>query len=99
MNIISEDKNPKLSSKIQKLAEKGPEMINYGEKQYSLSVLNVPVFGSQAGRFNHKIQDLPPPGAYEVSQSFNSLKAKGMEGSGVLSSQCKRDVFRCNKLV
>jgi hypothetical protein len=84
-----------LSSRIQKLAEKGPEIVKIGENQYSNSVLNVPVFGSQAGRFNQKIHDLPPPGAYDVSEAFNSLKAKGMEGSGILASQCKRYLFRC----
>ncbi|KAI9341973.1 hypothetical protein BDR26DRAFT_1006911 [Obelidium mucronatum] len=58
--------------------------------------VRVPVFGSQTARF-HKFDDgdgLPPPGAYEIAQAFETLKTKGrIEKQSMLGSQMTRELF------
>lgn len=39
--------------------------------------------------------DMPPPGAYDISHSFELMKVKGrIENTGVLASHCKREIFK-----
>ncbi|KAI8622554.1 hypothetical protein BC830DRAFT_439584 [Chytriomyces sp. MP71] len=58
--------------------------------------VRIPVFGSQTARF-HKMDDaegLPPPGAYEIAQAFETLKTKGrIDKRGILNSQMTRELF------
>ncbi|KAJ3028763.1 UNVERIFIED_CONTAM: Sperm-tail PG-rich repeat-containing protein 2 [Siphonaria sp. JEL0065] len=58
--------------------------------------VRIPVFGSQTARF-HKFDDaddLPPPGAYEIAQAFETLKTKGrIEKQSMLGSQMTRELF------
>jgi hypothetical protein len=47
------------------------------------SKFHIPVFGTQTERFEDKVADLPPPGAYNISESFANLKSKvGSFGRG-----------------
>ncbi|KAJ3303471.1 Sperm-tail PG-rich repeat-containing protein 2 [Kappamyces sp. JEL0829] len=59
---------------------------------------HVPVFGTQTNRFEDKVEDLPPPGAYNLLESFQSLQTKGrLATSGLLHSQTKREIFKVNQ--
>lgn len=63
--------------------------------------VHAPVFGSQTNRFQDKIEDVPPPGAYNVSESFQKLNihTTGRAGDGLLSSQSKREIFKVKERV
>ncbi|KAJ3296050.1 Sperm-tail PG-rich repeat-containing protein 2 [Rhizoclosmatium sp. JEL0117] len=58
--------------------------------------VRIPVFGTQTARF-HKFddaEDLPPPGAYEIAQAFETLKTKGrIEKHSMLGSHMTRELF------
>ncbi|KAJ2991636.1 Sperm-tail PG-rich repeat-containing protein 2 [Globomyces sp. JEL0801] len=101
-----EDKNPKrksrrsagrrqaLESRIQKLALRGPGVVILGQNEFESSNFHVPVFGSQASRFEERVPDLPPPGAYDVSEAFEHIKDTGRANVvGVLASRSKREIF------
>ncbi|KAJ3260086.1 Sperm-tail PG-rich repeat-containing protein 2 [Boothiomyces macroporosus] len=66
----------RLQSRIQRLATKGPTVLKLGQTQFLSSNFHVPVFGSQTTRFDDAVADLPPPGAYELSEAFDHLKMK-----------------------
>jgi hypothetical protein len=75
-------------SRIQKLILHGPKI------QLALvDKIHAPVFGTQQNRFDDKVVDVPPPGAYEISESFHHLKNKGhLQSSNLGNTQ--RQIFR-----
>ncbi|KAJ3324323.1 Sperm-tail PG-rich repeat-containing protein 2 [Boothiomyces sp. JEL0866] len=94
----SGNERSKLQSRIQRLATKGPAVLKLGQTQFLSSNFHVPVFGSQTTRFDEFVPDLPPPGAYDISEAFDHLKRKGrVSPTGMLASQSKRDVFKVSQ--
>ena len=43
--------------------------------------------------------DIPPPGAYNVSDSFLHAHTSGKGGGASLSSQAKRDIFKVKESI
>ncbi|KAL2913221.1 hypothetical protein HK105_207223 [Polyrhizophydium stewartii] len=81
-------------NKLQKLLNRGPAQLLLGSIQLPTAKVHVPIFGTQTERFAQPDQDLPPPGAYDIANSFQVLKNKGrIENTGVLASQNKRELF------
>ncbi|KAJ3413396.1 Sperm-tail PG-rich repeat-containing protein 2 [Chytridiales sp. JEL 0842] len=60
------------------------------------TLIRVPAFGRQTPRFPTGVEngDLPPPGAYEIAEAFDTLKRKGrLEKTSVLASKMERELF------
>lgn len=54
-----------------------------------------PSFGTQADRFkNADHAELPPPGAYDISKAFETIKTKGRIESSALASLGDRVIFK-----
>jgi hypothetical protein len=95
LNSQSEKSQRNLRSRIHRLAQKGPTVLHVGEDEIWAGKMHVPVFGTQTSRFDDKVADLPPPGTYDISESFEQMKNKGrIENTGILASQCKREIFK-----
>jgi hypothetical protein len=73
----------------------GSTKLLLGDTQLPSEKVHIPAFGTQSNRFKDYLSDLPPPGYYDISESFESMKTKGKaQHISVLASKCKRDVFR-----
>ncbi|KAJ3126312.1 Sperm-tail PG-rich repeat-containing protein 2 [Nowakowskiella sp. JEL0407] len=84
----------KSNSTFHALLSKGPFKINVNGVEIDPTKIHVPVFGTQTSRFNHSNgNDLPPPGAYEVSQAFETMKVKGKIKNTSLESETNREIF------
>ncbi|KAK6091121.1 hypothetical protein MT418_008318 [Batrachochytrium dendrobatidis] len=85
----------KKHSHIKKIAHpSGMTQVLFGNLQFPASKVHSVIFGTQTERFAESTSDLPPPGAYDVINSFQALKTKGrIENTGVLASQNKRELF------
>ncbi|KAJ3224824.1 Sperm-tail PG-rich repeat-containing protein 2 [Clydaea vesicula] len=57
--------------------------------------VHIPVFGTQRERFNvDEGKDIPAPGSYSVSESFESMKNKGkIDPQSFLTTQTQRELF------
>jgi hypothetical protein len=87
-DVSSMKKQNNSISRIQKLILHGPKI------QLALvDKIHAPVFGTQQNRFDDKVVDVPPPGAYEISESFQHMKNKGHLQSGNLGNT-QRQIFR-----
>lgn len=61
--------------------------------------IRVPVFGSQAQRFQTRVFEdpLPPPGAYEISDAFDRVKKRGeILTTNALASKTRRILYKAN---
>ena len=56
---------------------------------------HLPGFGSQKNRFDEKIEEIPSPVAYNIIESYHSVKDRGQSNlPGVLSSHARRELFK-----
>ncbi|RKO93037.1 hypothetical protein BDK51DRAFT_30062, partial [Blyttiomyces helicus] len=74
---------------------RGPVHVLVGNLLAEAGHVHSAVFGSQTERFRGAVHsDLPPPGAYEIGQAFETMKTKGrIAKTSVLVSQMPREVF------
>eukprot|EP00842_Homolaphlyctis_polyrhiza_P001036 jgi/Hompol1/1933/HPOL_005077-RA len=94
MSLKGQAEKRKEHNKLQKLLNRGPTQLLLGSIHLPTANVHVPIFGTQTERFAEPASELPPPGAYDIAQSFDALRNKGrIENTGVLASQNKRELF------
>ncbi|KAJ3108100.1 Sperm-tail PG-rich repeat-containing protein 2 [Phlyctochytrium planicorne] len=69
--------------------------IMVGDTAVDPSKVRIPAFGTQTDRFSMPgaSGDIPPPGAYQIAESFETIKSKGRIQNPSLSSQMTRELF------
>ncbi|KAI8924154.1 hypothetical protein BC831DRAFT_467076 [Entophlyctis helioformis] len=94
MSLKGQAEKRKEYNKLQKLLSRGPTQLLLGNIHLPAAQVHVPIFGTQTERFSDANTELPPPGAYDIAQSFQVMRTKGrIENTGVLASQSKRELF------
>ncbi|KAH6597779.1 hypothetical protein BASA61_003043 [Batrachochytrium salamandrivorans] len=93
--LAEKRKDPTLSKTSK---PQGTVRLFLGDIHLPSSKMHAAIFGTQTERFSEYNAELPPPGAYEIATSFNTVKGKGrIETTGVLASHTKRELFEVNK--
>ncbi|KAJ3283105.1 hypothetical protein HK104_010552 [Borealophlyctis nickersoniae] len=89
------------ASRITGLLRRGPAKFMVGNLVMNPAGVHVPVFGTQMERFaGVEHADLPPPGAYEIADSFEKLKTKGqIAKTSAMTSTLQRELFPVKKHV
>jgi hypothetical protein len=87
---------PTASSSSTKPTKKKVAGILVADSMVEADKIRVVAFGTQTPRFpgSGEAQELPPPGAYEIAEAFQTVKSKGrLDKSSILSSQMARELF------
>ncbi|KNC98477.1 uncharacterized protein SPPG_06178 [Spizellomyces punctatus DAOM BR117] len=82
-------------TRISRLMGQGPGHFQVGNLYVNPAKAHIPVFGTQTERFGNGARaDLPPPGAYDVAESFDALQSKHRTPkTGGMVSGSVREVF------
>ncbi|KAI9098728.1 hypothetical protein DFS34DRAFT_618740 [Phlyctochytrium arcticum] len=81
-------------TRISRLMGQGPGHFQVGTVVVNPAKAHAPVFGTQSDRFTSGKGEIPPPGSYEIIQSFEALTSKRrIPKTSGMASGTEREIF------